>query len=246
MDFTERHPRRKTNASITRWCSVIIPTLNEASTLPVTIGHLAAEMRSGGIEVIVADGGSTDGTVSIARALGCVTVQSPRGRGRQMNHGASQATAPYLWFLHADTTPPADWVRQLRKAATTGATATFPLRFATKRRFSLLHVYGWLSDFDVEAFRFGDQSLFVTAQNFRSVGGYDEGMSLLEDNDLVRRLGKSSGRLSLLDGHVTTSPRRYRQHGVAFTQSMYVFLYLAYRAGASNGWLLRRYQRAFG
>ena len=95
--------------SATAMLSVIIPTLNEAPQLPDTLKRVRAVLRHGD-KIIVADGGSTDGTREIASDYGACVVRSPRGRGTQLNAGADAATGDILLFLHADThlppTPP--------------------------------------------------------------------------------------------------------------------------------------------
>ncbi len=227
------------------WCSIILPTLNEEVALPLTLPHLHPLLASGEVEVIVADGGSRDRTCAIARSFGCRVITCPPGRAHQMNAGAACAGAPHLWFLHADTRPPGNWVGQLRIAARNGTPATFPLRFDYRHPLSPLRLYGWLSAIDLDAFRFGDQTLFVSAAAFRSVGGFDERMALLEDNDIVRRLRRTCGSIQLLEGRVLTSARKYRKYGVVFTQAVYVMLYLGYRLGVGGERLLAFYRRAF-
>ncbi|OAV45819.1 hypothetical protein A3850_006340 [Lewinella sp. 4G2] len=228
------------------WCSVIIPTLNEAATLPATLEALGDVQGEGGLEVIVVDGGSEDSTLAVARSYGCSTLLGTRGRARQMNAGAMIAKGPFLWFLHADTIVPPNWESELRDAIDLGLPAAFRLRFDYQKRYSPLRLYGYLSRFDLQAFRFGDQSLLVASADFKSVGGFDEGMELLEDNDLIRRLKQHCGGFHLLGATVTTSARKYRKHGVVYTQLVFVGLYLAYRLGAKNDRLLGWYRRAFG
>jgi glycosyltransferase involved in cell wall biosynthesis len=91
---------------MTPFISIIIPTLNEENNLAHTLQPLR---NINGCEVIIVDGGSSDGTVSLAREAGCRTIDSSRGRGRQMNTGAGAATAEILLFLHADTVLPANF-----------------------------------------------------------------------------------------------------------------------------------------
>lgn len=229
----------------TPWLSVIIPVLNEAETLPRTLRALQPALASGAITIIVVDGGSEDKTVTVAQRWGCTTLPCTRGRARQLNAGARLARTEHLWFLHADTLPPPDWLRQLQQVAKEHRPACFRLQFDHGRRWSWLTVYGWLSRFDLEAFRYGDQSLFVTKSQFLAAGGYREDMSLLEDNDLVRRLAQRGNRPRVLAGRVTSSARRYQRFGVIFTQSVYVGLYAAYRLGLSNARLKRIYDWAF-
>ena len=188
------------------------------------------------------DGGSTDGTREIARSLGARVIHCTRGRARQMNEGASQARGQSLYFLHADTLPPVDWLEQLR--AHGPLPCCFRLRFAGQEGMSLLRLYAAFTRFDVQAFRFGDQSLWVRREEFFAVGGFPN-WQLLEDNELVRRLRRRYGFI-VLDDHVTTSPRKYLRYGFVRTQATYVLLYTLYRLGASQArlsgvyrWFLR-------
>ena len=251
MRETSTKPARSTNLSRSQvalqppWCSVIIPTLNEAAVLPALLEQLRPYHENGSIEIIVADGGSEDGTLGIARRSACTPLLCTRGRARQMNAGASVAIAHYYWFLHADTTLPGGWHEKLVRAGETQLPASFSVRFAGAKKFSLLALYGWMSELAVTAFRFGDQSLLVPARLFKKAGGYREDMEILEDNDLIRRLKSITGKIVLMDGYVTTSARRYHRYGVAYTQANYVGLYFAYRLGMSNTKLLGWYRRAF-
>lgn len=228
------------------WCSIIIPTLNEEKSLPATLNRLKAAKPSFPVEIIIADGGSTDRTLEIATAHGCTTVHCTSGRARQLNAGARIARGDYLWFLHADTLPPPDWPQQLQLAKRTKSVAAFPIKFDHAGPYSPLRLFAWMSRFDVDAFRFGDQTLFVAATEFRAVNGYREDLSLLEDNDIVRRLRKGGSTLKVLNGHVVTSARRYHRHGIIFTQVVYTSLYLGYRLGLADGLLSNWYRRAFG
>ena len=103
------------------WLSVVVPTLNEVQNLEQTVRPL---LNDEWIEVVIADGGSTDGTVELARSLGCRVITANRGRGRQMNAGAALATGEYLLFLHADTqVPPNFFELPLRRRSRTNAIA---------------------------------------------------------------------------------------------------------------------------
>ena len=227
------------------WCSVIIPTLNEAGHLPSTLRLLSPALQCGEIEVIVCDGGSTDDSVRISRSYGCTTIHCTRGRARQMNAGARTASTPYLWFLHADTLPPDGWLEVLRSAKASEVPACFSLRFDGERNSVWLRLFGRMSGWDVPAFRFGDQSLFISASLFRRIDGYREELRLLEDNDVVRRARRAGAGFRVLDGKVTTSSRRYERHGVVFTQTVYVLLYGMFRAGVPQRRLGRVFDWAF-
>ncbi|HYJ47872.1 MAG TPA: glycosyltransferase, partial [Pyrinomonadaceae bacterium] len=95
--------------------SIIIPTLNEARSVVATL-EAVAEVRGHSVEVIVVDGGSSDGTLEILRERGARVVESERGRGAQMHAGACAATGGALWFLHADTIPPPDAAERILEA----------------------------------------------------------------------------------------------------------------------------------
>ena len=220
------------------WCSVVIPTLNEAACLPATLRRLAGHQ----LEVIVSDGGSTDATVALARAHGARVVVSPPGRADQLNAGARIARGTHLLFLHADTLLPPDFTAILR-AGRTDLPASFRLRFGGDHRSRLLRFYGYCTRFDVAAFRFGDQGLWVRRQDFAAVGGYPSGWRLLEDNELVRRLRRHRGGFRVLPSEVITSPRKYLRHGTLYTQCVYVTLYVLYRLGAGQRVLDRTYRR---
>lgn len=228
------------------WCTVIIPTLNEARALPATLAALAACWPEDPPEVVIVDGGSTDGTGEIARANGAKVIPSAPGRARQLNAGARSATGQWFYFLHADTLPPADLPRHLRAAAQNGTPACFSISFDRQAESWWLRTFGRLSAWDVDAFRFGDQSLFVSKAQFFTAGGYREDHQLLEGHELVRRLRRTTGSFSVLDAAVTTSARRYLAHGVVFTQLVFAVIFCFYRVGVGQEVLGRVYRRAFG
>ena len=231
-------PRGKTT---TPWCSVIIPTLNEAPYIGATLQRLTAAPRTTSFEIIVADGGSTDATVAIAQEHGARIVRSPRGRAAQLNAGAAAATGQSFLFLHADTLPPRDFARYF-PVGDDAAPACFRLRFEGQDGSRLLRFYSYCTRFDIDAFRFGDQALWVLRRDFEAVGGYPADWQLLEDNYLVRRLRRHCGKFRILPGAVTTSPRKYVRNGFAYTQVVYALLYTLYRCGAGQRLLLFLYR----
>ncbi|WP_198661673.1 TIGR04283 family arsenosugar biosynthesis glycosyltransferase [Lewinella sp. IMCC34183] len=222
---------------------MIIPTWNEAATLATTLRHLTATaVPDADLELIVADGGSSDETRDIARRCGAKVIPCTRGRAPQMNAGARAARGEFLYFLHADTLPPADWYARLT-ADPHGLPACFRLRFGGQERLPWLRVYSYFTRFDIDAFRFGDQSLWVRRADFRAVGGYPDDWQLLEDNYLVRRLRRHRGGFRIVAASVTTSPRKYLRHGFVYTQLVYTLLYTLYRLGAGQPRLARLYRR---
>ena len=222
--------------------SVIIPTWNEEAHLPATLRRLAEGNPVGSYEVIVADAGSRDRTREVAAHLGARVIPCTRGRARQLNAGAREARGKFLYFLHADTLPPAGCLRILY-LHTDGYPACFRLRFDGQRRMPWLRLYSYFTRFDVDAFRFGDQSLWASRKDFFAVGGYPADWKLLEDNYLVRRLRAHRGQFRILPYDVTTSPRKYLRYGFVYTQLVYVLLYTLYRMGAGQPLLSRLYRR---
>lgn len=143
--------------------SIIIPTYNEEAHIKATIQQLWEHDTSNLIkEIIIADGGSTDNTIAIAQTEGVKAVISPKkGRAAQMNYGAASATADILYFLHADTIPPQNFSNDIIQAIDKGFEAgCYMLSFDCNHWF--LKANCWFTRFDVDAIRFGDQSLFVT------------------------------------------------------------------------------------
>lgn len=225
------------------WLSIIIPTFNEAGH----IGPLLRALRELGaaapdVELIVADGGSTDATAAEAAEAGGCLVRSPRkGRAAQLNYGAARAQGNMLYFLHADSYPPATLLADLRRAVAAGyGSGCFRLAFDDGHWF--LQLSAWCTRFDWDALRFGDQSLFVRRAVWAAAGGYDERLVVFEDQEIIRRL-RRQGRFVVLPGAVTTSARKYRANGVYRLQLTFGLLCLLYRLGVAQATLVRLYRR---
>lgn len=201
-------------ARLSALLSIVIPTLNAADTLPATLDFIAATGDGLVGEVIVADGGSTDGTDALAEAGGATVVRAARGRGAQLAAGARAASGAWLLFMHADTVLEPGWraavVDFIAEPASGGLAATF--RFAlddpspAARR--LEAIVSWRCRF--LALPYGDQGLLIGAGLYRSLGGFRP-LPLMEDVDMVRRIGR--GRLVMLDLGAVTSAARYRRAG---------------------------------
>lgn len=223
--------------------TIVIPTYREAGQISETLSFIQANDRDGLVrQVIVADAASPDETAKLAVACGAETVTCPRrGRGAQLNSGAAQATQPILYFLHADSRPPVDFARQIRRAVEGGAPCgCFRLRFSDPHPF--LAFFAWFTRWNLNAFRFGDQSLFVTRELFHKVGGFHPEQLVLEDQEIVVRL-RRLGRFRVLRWSVSTSARKYRQNGVYRTQAVFFLVYAMYRLGFSQKFLLKTYRR---
>lgn len=190
--------------------SVIIPTLNEAACLPKLLDALAAEPASP--EVIVADGGSTDGTVELARSAGARVVETARGRGCQMNAAAQTARGGVWLFLHADTIPESGAVAELPPLlqASGGDFGAFRLKF--EPAVWLPQALAMLTAFAKHWTCFGDQGIFVRKEFFYETGGFPE-IPILEDVHWLRRAA-SMGRMVRSPKTVVTSSRRFKRAGM--------------------------------
>ena len=240
--------------------SVVIPTLNEAAGLPATLDRLAA-LNPPPREVIVADGGSSDGTTAIAEARGLRVVRSPPGRAAQMNAGAAAATGDLLCFLHADTRPAADYLAAVAAALAdprtvlVGGRATLTGPAGVSRLTTLHHRlkthYGPLVYcprrhlFGGMRLLFGDQALTCRAADFAVVGGFDESLPVMEDADLCLRLNRrfapAGGRVRELPVRIETSDRRVREWGVLRSNLTFLAVTLAWAYGAPPRLLGRWY-----
>ena len=222
--------------------SVIIPAYNEADTIGKTIS--AVRRRSAGHlrEILVVDGGSKDDTAERVKQTKARLVQSPgKGRSVQMNYGAEMASGEILYFLHADTIPPNYFDKTILKSVNDGARAgCFRLTFDYDH--PLLDFYAWCTRFDIDAFRFGDQSLFVINDTFKMVGGFREDHIVMEDQELVKRI-KNDYPFALLSDSVTTSSRKYLKNGVLKLQLVFTLIFLLYKMGVSQAKLVLIYKK---
>lgn len=223
--------------------AILIPALDEEESLrrnlPVAV---AAADR-----VVVSDGGSRDGTVTVARELGAEVVEGPPGRGRQMNLAAEAALAEaagapdVLVFLHADTMLPEGGVEAVRRAVSEGARhGAFRLRFDSERRVQRLGAALINLRTRITRVPLGDQAQWVTRELFQEIGGFRD-WPILEDLDLARRLGRT-GRGALLAGPVTTSARRFERRGTVRTVAVNWLIWILYFLGVHPRRLARLYR----
>jgi rSAM/selenodomain-associated transferase 2 len=219
--------------------SIVIPALNEAPHLPAAL----APCGFAGAEVIVVDGGSTDGTAALARAWGARVITSAPGRGRQMNAGAAAAAGDSLLFLHADTLLPEGFqgrvVRTLERPGVVAGAFRLVID-APGAGLRWVEMWaGWRSR--GLQLPYGDQALFLTAREFRRLGGYRD-MPVMEDFDLVRRL-RRRGRVVTLPEAARTSARRWQSLGILRTTIINQVVVAGYLAGVPAARLARWYGR---
>jgi rSAM/selenodomain-associated transferase 2 len=208
--------------------SLIVPTLNESHALGATLDVLLALPDV--FEIIVVDGGSLDSTVAIACVRGVRQLWANRGRGSQLHAGAQAARGDILWFVHADTHPPADAARQIRDAlARSGVSGgCFAVRFDSNSRPArfLTWFYSGLRRLGLS---YGDATLFVRRTDYEDAGGF-RSFPLFEDVDLVQRL-RRRGRFVGLKAEVVASSRRFEGRNFAWTLAWWMVLQCLYWLG---------------
>ena len=212
--------------------SIIIPAFNEEKTIPRLISYLK-ENSGEGVEIIIVDGGSADQTISVAGKAGATVVKSPeKGRAKQMNYGAERAKNDILYFLHADTYPPPSFYSDIEESTKKGNKAgCYRLSFDDDHPF--LKFYCWFTRFDIDVFRFGDQSLFVEKDVFEKAGRFDEKLIVMEDQEIVRAIKKVSNFI-IFKRSVITSARKYRKIGIVKLQLIFTSVLTMYYLGVDQ------------
>ena len=198
--------------------SIIIPTLNAETGLAATLTALVPAVIEGLVrDVIIVDGGSSDRTLSIAEAAGASIISSPAGRGRQLIAGAEVARGPWLLFLHADTVLETGWEREAaafieRVEVGQRPAAAAAFRFALDDLGFLPRLVEWGVALRCMLFRlpYGDQGLLMPQRLYNNLGGFQP-LPLLEDVDIIKRLGRS--RIIILRAQAVTSAIRYKRDG---------------------------------
>ncbi len=220
--------------------SIIVPTLNEASGI---VAHLVAlqALRQRGTEVIVVDGGSTDGTPALAAPWADAVVSGSRGRAAQMNAGARLARGTVLLFLHADTRLPESTDLLIAKGLADEKWAWGRFDVAIEAAHPLLRVVAWSMNWRsrVTGIATGDQAMFARRHAFEWAGGFPE-LALMEDIALSRSL-KRMGRPLCLRERATTSGRRWEQRGMLRTIILMWHLRAGYWLGVDSGRLAKAY-----
>lgn len=200
---------------------IVIPTLNEAQNLPALLEDLAQQtLRT---EILIVDGGSTDGTPEIARRAGAPCVSAARGRGAQMNAGAAASTCSRLLFLHADTRIHEPGLLARAVAAFEHGAGVhgeriaghFPLRFlATQAGHERLRRFMEAKTRSNRRWTInGDQGLLIRRGFFERLGGFDASLPFFEDQRIAARIEAAGGHWILLPGEISTSFRRFEREG---------------------------------
>ena len=222
--------------------SIIIPTLDEAPRIVATLESLGG-LRRRGHELIVVDGGSSDGTAALTQGLADQLVRSPTGRAEQMNAGARAAAGDVLLFLHADSRLPEECDRLVLQGLAAGGQAwgRFDVRIAGAH--PLLRLVERMMNLRSRLTHVctGDQGIFVRRETFESVGGFPS-QELMEDIAISERLRRVSAPLCLRQPCLT-SARRWESNGVLRTIALMWWLRLQYALGVAPARLARAYGR---
>jgi rSAM/selenodomain-associated transferase 2 len=208
--------------------SVVIPALNEAENIAETVAAARRGYSDDEVEIIVVDGGSTDGTPERVPP-GVALISSPRGRAVQMNRGAAASHGEALAFCHADSLLPAGWreaiVHALAQHGVSGG--TFQTLILPAK--GILHIRNHMRFPANWRIMFGDQVQFMSRATFEQVGGFPE-IPLMEDVEMARVLHEA-GKLVRIPLRVTTSSRRFLERGALCqalmnARNMFRYLYL--------------------
>jgi rSAM/selenodomain-associated transferase 2 len=221
--------------------SIVVPVYNEASLIRPFLQHFRG--RASGAEVIVADGGSSDGTPDLAAGLCSQVVIGKRNRAAQMNLGARTARGDVLWFVHVDAEVPKECLAEIAHVLDdrTVAGGYFRIRLPPHPVYRLTDTFAHYAGLLLRM-RCGDHGMFCRRSAFVDVGGFPE-VRLMEDVEFFRRL-RHCGRVVCSDKRIVVSPRRYEAIGRARLTFAYGFIAALYVCGVPLSILDRIYQRA--
>lgn len=226
---------------------IIIPTLNAENTLAATLDSVLVDIVELNVEmavtVVVVDGGSTDATRTIATDKGVQVIETPPGRGRQLAAGAATAREAWLLFLHADTRLSTGWLTAVHHfiAADDNLKCAGYFRLSFDERSPGSVRVARLANWRAHALGlpYGDQGLLIHTSLFNAIGGYREDLDLMEDVDIIRRIGTT--RVKRLPADAITSAQRYRTQGWWLRPVKNLLCLTLYFLGAPNAWIKKLY-----
>jgi rSAM/selenodomain-associated transferase 2 len=211
--------------------SVIIPVLNEGERINEMLHSLTLSAGNMPREIIVVDADPAGATIARIADADIIRLTAPKGRASQMNAGAARARGDILLFLHADTLLPKNALRKITAALADVryVGGAFDLGLSNPRW--IFRLTGWCASLKHRLTRvpYGDQAIFIRRNYFKSLGGYPE-ISFMEDVELMKRVKRQGGRITILPEAVVTSSRKWEKDGVVYTilrnwvlQALYLF-----------------------
>lgn len=228
--------------------SIVIPVLNEALYIGRLLSHLLSCSDESVCDIVVVDGGSTDETAQIVAQFPEVVWLSmsddalPVCRATQMNLGADSSIGEILWFVHADTLPPASFCTDIRSAVAKGKNlGGYAFDFESNRL--LLRLNSWFTRFNWSFTRGGDQTLFITRDLWQQLKGYKAHFIVMEEYDLIDRAAALGCRYHRLRGAVRVSARKYDENSYMQVQRANLAVFRMYRAGVDPTEIRNYYYR---
>jgi rSAM/selenodomain-associated transferase 2 len=224
--------------------SVIIPVLNESPIINHTIEHVYQRGSGFDPEVIVVDGDSRGDTLAAIKNKDVIKIISPKGRGKQMNRGASVAQGDILLFLHTDTELPKDAFEAISSAMNKlqPVGGAFDLGIKSDRSvFRLVEELVYMRT-RLTKVPYGDQAIFMKKEIFDKVSGFKE-IPVMEDVEFMRRVKRSGYKICIIPQMVKTSPRRWEKEGVLYCTVRNWALITLYSLGVNPEKLVRFYYR---
>ena len=243
LKIWNRALRTESELTAKKRISIIIPTLNEATVIEDTLTRLP---KSDTIEIVVVDGGSSDGTAERARKLGARVLSTAPSKAGQMNTGAAKAQGEVLLFLHGDTRLPEQFENKVLTALTRKGVSAGAFTLGIDSNDWGLRFIERVANWRARLFKmpYGDQALFVSRQLFFEIGGFAD-YPIMEDFEFVRRL-KKKGAIAILPESVKTSPRRWQNFGIFKTWLLNQIIVVAYFIGIPPRRLAFWYRREKG
>lgn len=208
-----------------------MPTLNEGEYLHELLSFFSSHEKRDEYEVIVVDGGSTDSTIEIAKKFNFkILVSDVASRARQMNLGAKEASGDVLYFVHADVGLLPSFVNDIKQALDEGyLSGCYSCKFVSPVH-PLLRVNAWFTKFSFSWCRGGDQTLFITKDHFKELGGYNEDFAIMEDYELLDKLLEEKS-FKVIQKNIRVSARKYRANSYLKVQLVNLRAMKMYRRG---------------
>lgn len=222
--------------------SIIIPTLNEAENIASLVAFFREHPAHEALEVIVVDGGSTDGTPELAKQAGAKVLQSElASRPIQLNLGAKASNADLLYFVHADVRLPSSFYQDIQNATQNYEVGCYRYQFDSSH--PLLKINSFFSRFPMMWCRGGDQTLFIKRALFEKLGGFNEYYCVMEDFDLIRR-AKAITPFYIIPKSIRVSARKYAHNPYLHVQLTNLRAFRMFRKGVPPAEIRSYYKKA--